>query len=147
MRTITLRSETDFEGWRNAARTLLQQQIAPDQVHWRITGSDGSLFDEPDCAVARSAPASFRVPREFLQLAQRVVVHRSRERFALLYRLLWRLQAEPRLLSVAVDDDVARAVAMAKSVSRDVHKMKAFVRFRELPTDNGPAFIAWFEPE
>ncbi|MET0986504.1 MAG: UdgX family uracil-DNA binding protein [Steroidobacteraceae bacterium] len=147
MQTITLRSETDFEGWRNAARSLLQQQVAPDQVHWRVTGSDGSLFDEPDRAVERPTPATFRVPREFLQLAQRVIVHRSPERFALLYRLLWRLQGEPRLLSVAVDEDVARAVAMAKSVRRDVHKMKAFVRFREVPADRGSAFVAWFEPE
>jgi DNA polymerase len=150
MRTVTLRSETDFEGWREAARSLIREQIAPDRVHWRVAGSEGSLFEElpePDAASSRGTARSFRVPREFLELAQRIAMHRSRERFALLYRLLWRLQEEPRLLSIAVDDDVARAIAMAKAVQRDVHKMKAFVRFREVSTDDGPVFIAWFEPE
>ena len=147
MRTITLRSEADFDGWRNSARSLIRQKVSPDDVHWRIAGSEGSLFDEPDEQASNAPASAFRVPREFLQLAQRVAVHRSPARFALLYRLLWRLQSEPRLLTVAVDEDVARATAMAKSVSRDVHKMKAFVRFREVAADTGPVFIAWFEPE
>ena len=35
----------------------------------------------------------------------------------------------------------------AKSVRRDIHKMHAFVRFREVPGTDPQAFIAWFEPE
>jgi DNA polymerase len=35
---------------------------------------------------------------------------------------------------------------MEKSVRRDMHKMRAFVRFREVPTPDGPWFVAWFEP-
>lgn len=148
MRTVTLRGDTDFDGWRDAARELIAGDVPPDQVHWRVAGSDGSLFDETQAtANTASASAQFTVPRAFIQLARRVALHRSPERFALLYRLLWRLRREPHLLDVAVDEDVARATAMAKSVSRDVHKMKAFVRFREIQTDTRPAFVAWFEPE
>ncbi|WP_286166777.1 DUF4130 domain-containing protein [Ochrobactrum sp. POC9] len=37
---------------------------------------------------------------------------------------------------------------MAKSVGRDIHKMHAFVRFRELlETGLRRRFAAWFEPE
>jgi DNA polymerase len=36
---------------------------------------------------------------------------------------------------------------MAKAVGRDIHKMHAFVRFKEVETDEGHAFLAWFEPE
>jgi DNA polymerase len=36
---------------------------------------------------------------------------------------------------------------MAKAVRRDIHKMHAFVRFREVEDGEGPRFVAWFEPE
>ncbi len=49
---------------------------------------------------------------------------------------------------MASDPDVARAVAMAKSVRRDAHKMKAFVRFRRVEREDGTeAYVAWFEPD
>ena len=38
--------------------------------------------------------------------------------------------------------------ALQKAVYRDIHKMRAFVRFREIPTDaDRRRFAAWFEPE
>ena len=39
-----------------------------------------------------------------------------------------------------------RALELAKSVRRDSHKMKAFVRFRAVPGEDN-AFVAWFEPD
>lgn len=99
---------------------------------------------------ARGAPGGLpRVPRAFLDLCQRVALHRSPARWALLYRLFWRLQHEPALRHDAADADWLAARQMAREVQRDLHKMKAFVRFRELPgaaQDGGPLFIAWFEP-
>src|SRR5690606_13103660 len=35
----------------------------------------------------------------------------------------------------------------AKAVSREKHKMKAFVRFREVADGEGAVYVAWFEPE
>jgi DNA polymerase len=75
-----------------------------------------------------------------------VILHRDPQRFALLYRMLWRLREEPRLLDVSVDGDVVRAHSLQKAVDRDIHKMHAYVRFRELPTEDGPVYVAWFEP-
>jgi DNA polymerase len=61
--------------------------------------------------------------------------------------LLWRLKQEPKLLQVSFDPDVAKAQAMVKAVQRDLHKMKAFVRFREIIIEEGESqFVAWFEP-
>ncbi|RYG06899.1 MAG: DUF4130 domain-containing protein, partial [Caulobacteraceae bacterium] len=42
--------------------------------------------------------------------------------------------------------DVARARELAKTVSRSSHKMKAFVRFREMTDERGEVMVAWFEP-
>ena len=36
---------------------------------------------------------------------------------------------------------------MAKTVRRDIHKMRAFVRFRRVEQDGDEHYIAWFEPE
>jgi DNA polymerase len=82
-------------------------------------------------------------------MGERAACVRDPERWALLYRVLWRLtHGEPRLLDVVVDRDVARLVAMDKTVRRDVHKLHAFVRFRAVPiTSADVCYVAWFEPE
>ena len=89
-----------------------------------------------------------RVPRAFLELVERAACHRDPDRFALLYRLLWRLaRGERGLLGQAADPDVHRVSALARTVSRECHKMHAFVRFRRTPDAALEHYAAWFEPE
>jgi probable DNA metabolism protein len=97
----------------------------------------------PGADIPPRPAAAPRVPRRFLDLASRALLHRDPERFALGYALLWRLHREPALLSVATDPLVARLEALARAVRRDAHKMHAFLRFREAPDGRR---IAWFEP-
>lgn len=143
MRVVRLTSEIDFAGWREAARSLRGQGVAPDAVIWTVDG-EGDLFADPEPLTPPGAGA-FTVSREFLELAEAVILHRSAERFALLYRMLWRMAAEPNLLRIATDPDVARANDFARQVSKAAHKMKAFVRFRTVGEDP-EAYAAWFEP-
>ncbi|HEV7354293.1 MAG TPA: UdgX family uracil-DNA binding protein [Brevundimonas sp.] len=153
MRRVSLAHATDFDGWRAAARRLRLEDVEPARVRFETGGtSQAGLFDEP--AAPPSPPpadaAAFVAPRALVELGQLVALHRSEDRFDLLYRLLWRLQAEPRLLQVASDPDVADAMERAKNVRRAAHKMKAFVRFREVDaaarTNGEAAWVAWFEP-
>ena len=76
-----------------------------------------------------------------------MALHDDPQRFALLYRLLWRLVHEPGLRHDPLDADLIQARHMHKAVRRDMHKTKAFVRFRTLD-DGGtqPLHVAWFEP-
>ncbi len=156
MRHVTLADETDFDGWRKAARRLILDDVAPEDIDWSVAGAE-SLFadaaDEPPQA-AGDAPR-FNVPRDFLDRCAGAILHRDPDRFAFLYRLLWRIRHEPGLIEVAVDADVVRLEEMVKAVRRDLHKMKAYVRFREVaaplsdgePVDGAaPWFVAWFEP-
>ncbi len=134
--------------WRDAAREALLRGVAPSQLDW-LEGSETSLLDAP--AVQRApmlADASApNVPRDFLELAATCLCHHDPQRLALLYRLLWRIvHGERSVLSNPADADVLRATALAQAVRRDTHKMKAFVRFREVP-GQPDAFIAWFEPQ
>jgi DNA polymerase len=51
------------------------------------------------------------------------------------------------LLRLSTDDEVHRLEQMEKSVRRDAHKMKAFVRFREVMQNGVPHYIAWHNPD
>lgn len=141
-----LASETDFDGWRRAARRFREAGAPPAETRFVIGGAgQGGLFDDPAPAPAGEA-RPFAVPRAFVETAKSVILHRSEDRFDLLYRLLWRLREEPELMRVVSDRDVADALERAKNVSRASHKMKAFVRFRQIEDEQGRAWAAWFEP-
>ncbi len=149
MVSVVLPGPADFPAWREAARGLLRAGAPPESVDWRVAGDTPGLFAEaPAPSGATSAPGTAQVPRAFVDLSETVIRHRDPARFALLYRVLWRLaHGERGLMQVATDPDIARLEAMAKSVRRDAHKMHAFVRFRQVETETGPRHIAWFEPE
>jgi DNA polymerase len=88
------------------------------------------------------------VPRGFLDLAQDVVQHGSDERFALLYRLLWRLTHGARdLLDVPTDPLVRRLTAMARAVRAEIAAMEASLRFHTIACEAGEWDLAWHEPE
>ena len=150
-RHVTLESEIDLDGFRRACRSLWAEQVAPDRVGWHTAGEvEAGLFDAEDTAPPSSigdAPP-VHVPAAFMPLCERVILHRNVDRFGLLYRLLWRLQTEPTLRHDPLDADWVRAERMAQEVGREMHKMKAFVRFRTV--DQGPGrpslHVAWFEP-
>lgn len=137
---VSLASEIDFEGWRAAARRLRAAEVPPDAVTWTV-GQDLFATEPPG-----GGEAAFGVPRGFLDLAADVIRHRDPARFALLYRLLWRFRDQPNLPHILTDPDVARARNMAKAVGLASHKMKAFVRFREVADLDGVTYVAWFEP-
>ncbi|UFN50512.1 UdgX family uracil-DNA binding protein [Roseomonas sp. OT10] len=149
MHSVALDGPADFAGWRAATRRLVMAGIAPEEVAWRVPGDPAPLFGGPPPPEPPAGSALPRVPRAFLELAELVVRHRDPQRFALLHRLLARLQDERALLEVASDPDVSRAEAMARAVRRDAHKMHAFVRFREVPGEAGEPvrYVAWFEPQ
>jgi uracil-DNA glycosylase len=170
MRVITLAHQTDFAGWRAAARKLIVDDIAPEDASWIIGTQDSLFLPTDENEIASDAPSTFTAPRTFLQRAAAATLHRDGDRFAFLYRVLWRLRREPGLIEIAVDSDIVRLDAMVKAIRRDLHKMKADVRFREIavPTATGgrarpsqveralrdgdhfgvlePWFVAWFEP-
>lgn len=146
MHIVTLDGETDFGGWRRAARALALNDVKPSDVTWNVAGDAPGLF-APTAPPSAPPEATFNVSAKFVELAQTASLHRNPERFALLYRLLWRLRHQPDLLDIATDPDVAEIAAMAKAVRRDEHKMHAFVRFREVGREQNAHFVAWFEPE
>lgn len=132
-----------FDAWRAAARVAISHRIPPEKIDW--TGA-GGLFAASPLPQARG-PHQARVPQGFVGLAGSVIWHSAPERLALLYQALWRIDRDEGDPLSHLDPLGRRLNLMAKAVGRDIHKMHAFLRFRELPSDGRRRFAAWFEPE
>jgi DNA polymerase len=148
MRVVTLPAPDDFDAWRDAARGLAAEQVPPDDVVWQVGDQATDLFaGTGEAPPAPAASPGFSVPRAFIDLARKVAMANDPERFALLYTLLSRLRGEPKLIEDRADPLMRRLEVIAKNVGRDIHKMRAFLRFREVEDDEGSRYVAWFEPE
>ncbi len=131
-----------FEEWRDRARPWLLAGVTPGSACRAI--DDGS----PPPPAPGTVP-DLKLPAALMRLLDSISCFRADGRHELMYRLAWRtLYEQPRLLEDAADADVRRALLMDASIRRDVHKMHAFVRFREVLHEHGePRYFAWFEPE
>ena len=131
------------KAWREAARRLASHGIAPQEVDWQ----GGTLFGGRPLPAA-DGPRALRVPKSFIRLSGSVICHSDTEAPALLYQALWRHESDGRALGNPADPLTRRLDQLAKAVGRDIHKMHAFVRFRELPSGRTRrCFAAWFEPD
>ena len=64
MRVEALDHETDFDGWRAAARRLLTEGVRPEDVRWQVGDTGGDLFDGIGRAVPVAKPRTITVPIE-----------------------------------------------------------------------------------
>ncbi|TCD05097.1 DUF4130 domain-containing protein [Erythrobacteraceae bacterium CFH 75059] len=151
---VQLPEPDDFDFWRERARIMVQCDVPPDRIAWIEPGGSGDLFAHGDrrLPVPADPARPVRASRRFLALAKNAALHSDPDRWALLYRLLWRHQNNGRIMEDKADCDVARLEALDKAVRRDSHKMHAFVRFRMVEVDDAAGtpqehYVAWFEPE
>jgi uracil-DNA glycosylase family protein len=109
--TRPIRIEPRFESWQAVARALLREAVPPEAVEW-LEGEP----DEPPAAPVADA-STHRVPRRFVDMARQVAGHSSPGRWALLYRVLWRIVHEDHdLLRREADADVSGLLEMEKAV-------------------------------
>jgi uracil-DNA glycosylase len=132
--------------WREAARLLASHGIAPDEVEWS-SDQEAGLF-APTTLPDEAGALSPRISKEHLSLFSTVLCHCDPAAPALAYAALARHQGDRTALANPADPLTRRLEHLAKAVRRDIHKMHAFVRFREVP-GTGPrrSFGAWFEPD
>ncbi len=129
--------QPDFNDWRSHARTALQKGYTPEDLDLEdaTVSSNFTLnLSQADTPTGQLIPTP-HVPKSFLDLAQVAAVHRSPDRWNLLYRILYRLQSNRDLLKIEIDTDVAHLLTLEQQVRRDLHKMHAFVRFRKVVPD------------
>lgn len=146
-----------FAEWRAAARDLLMHGVAPERVTWNEANAVAAdLFSGAPAAVpsADNVPAgpppvkqAPHIPRAFIDMLQSAACCRVPDRWAFLYRVIWRWQQGEHDVQSPADVDGVKLHAMVKAVRREEHDMHAYIRFRERPEELGPPrFAAWFEP-
>lgn len=146
---VSLPEAAPFSLWRLHARSLLAAGIAPEHIVWRSSSGQDDLFSEPDPSPETETSEPQKISRNCLLFLETLLCHANPEKFSLAYRILWRSRRERSLLKTGTDPDIVMANRMAHQIGREVHKMKAFVRFREKTPQgsNTRHFAAWFEPE
>jgi uracil-DNA glycosylase len=138
MRRIVLDSETDWQGWRTAARALVLAGVAPDDLRWSVrTDPDDPAHDLPEGA------GSFNVPRALVAIAALAFQARDPQRFSLLYRLIWRANAGEKLLEHKDDPELRRAQRLGYAVRAEAHRMRTLLRF--MPVEDG-RYVGWYAP-
>src|ERR1700712_2164841 len=97
--------QPDFLAWRDAAREALRQGYRPEEIDLQDATVPTTLAlslgsEEGATGVPVTAP---HTSKAFLDAAKLAACHREPKRWNLLYRLLYRLQAERDLMRVEID--------------------------------------------
>lgn len=158
---------SDFASWRNEARKFLSRDVKPDHIIWPGDDTELSFFgamasDEPRDVTKTAAPRNFgatttgagnvrpqefKIDREFIELARFASCARDPKRWSLLYRILYRLKHENKsLVKIVSDPDIVQALHLQKMVRTDIHKMHAFVRFKQTVLNGQDIYAAWHAP-
>lgn len=142
MRVVEIDS---YNGWRSHARRAIETSVHPDAIRFAWRTTQRMLFQEASGVEqpARS-DGTVRCSRKFVEASKVAVFHSDDDSCNVLYRLLWRLNlGEPRVMDDPLDGEVQRVARMAKAVTRDAHKAKAFVRFRPVGQSSDQRWVAW----
>ncbi|TKC78965.1 DUF4130 domain-containing protein [Trinickia terrae] len=165
----SIRIEPSFAAWRRFARTLLLEAAAPHEVEWIEAGGSAALLtangmpafaessaeaetetEAPNTATATAAPAAsvaLTIPRSLLTRLEAAACYRAPDRWAFLYRILWRWAQGQRSVISEQDADGARLAMRIREVDKELQQMQALLRFRRrAPPLGPPEFVGWFEP-
>ena len=138
---------SDFASWRAQARRLVEAAVRPEDVQWD-DGVQASLFGMGHVVVPeKPTPATSsqvaKVPAAFLEKAAVASFHGDPQKYAVLYRPLWKLtRVDGKVLEDPLDPDTERLRRMLRDVAEEEHDMHAFVRFRQ----RGDRWVAWYRP-
>jgi DNA polymerase len=147
---IRLDSVVDWPGFSRAVRALRAEGVAADQVRWRTGEPGDGGADLFETAVERRASdlpgnATMALPRSFVDDAREVFLHADPRRLPLIHRLALRIADDARAWLDPLHEDRLQFERFHREVRREIHKMHAFVRFRQIHDPEPARFDDAFE--
>ena len=147
--------KANYDAFLTLSASLLLARTPPDAIEWNDSESGaGSLFDPtltPDelASFPRIDEHTSRIAERLGRRGKLVANHADPTRWDLLYRIAYRLShgRERNLLNDILDPDTRKLETLSHHVSRDMHKMKAFVRFQRVRDAADEQFVAWHRPD
>lgn len=85
--------------------------------------------------------------KDFKSLVENVLCHSDESKFDLLYDFFVDYVKNPNVIKNPIHKDLSVLKVFSKQVSRDIHKMRAFVRFNECTKDGKIYYIAFHKPD
>ncbi|AJE45546.1 UdgX family uracil-DNA binding protein [Celeribacter indicus] len=150
MHEVILPETGTVAAWRREARRLAAAGVPGAELRWSVGRAEPDLFGKArPAAVPAADPVALTLPRAALPVLETALHHRDPERFARAYEIVLRLARGELRWGDRTDPALCRLLAQEKAVRREIHKMHAFVRFREIGVPGAPrrSFAAWFEPD
>ena len=138
MPICSLAHDTDWAGWRRAARAFVLAEVEPAELTWTV-GGNGDPVPEIE--------GGFTLSRTLVALAVQAFQAREAERFGLLYSIVWRAHHGGIDLTDAEDLDLRLARRWALAVRADAHRMRTLVRFVPTSANGEQHFLGWYEPD
>lgn len=134
----------DWSAFAQALSRVLTHDIAPDKVQWSI-GAPTDTGAMPGCQPSPTVLAP--LPLAFIETAKIVLLHTDPSRHWLLHRMAQRLHANAATWLDTLHPEHVALMHWHRQVRRDIHKMKAFVRFTRVGDQATERYVAWFEPQ
>lgn len=146
MLSVTLPVVGTVAAWKAEVRLLAARGVLPKDVQWSVGTPREDLFSK---APLTGPTIPLHLTRAAAEDIETAMLHRDPERFALGHAAVIAVSRQQSRWGDRSDPVISRLMAMGKTVRRAIHKMHAFVRFRELPSaqPGRRRFGAWFEPE
>jgi uracil-DNA glycosylase len=140
--TARLSHPADREGFYRHLDEFLSRGVRWDEVNWECGTDAGSA----PATSSRKLRAS--LPSGFVDVCDTVLLHQDSDRFLRLHRMAQRIHTDVRHWGDVLHPEHRHLLACARQVRRDMHKMKAFVRFSRVGQGCGAEeqYVAWFEP-
>ena len=110
MQTIVIDGE--YASWRTAALSALAQKLPPEDIEWREASdpSASSLFDEDNAPGSAADTPALSISKTFAALLKDAALFRDPERWAFLYKLIWRWAQGDRAVESAADEDASSLI-------------------------------------
>lgn len=138
--------EPSFAAWRLAARELLRQGIEPGALEW-VEGGE-SPADSLHRHAAPPSPITSAISRELLKSLKAAACFHAPDRWALLYRVLWRWTHGERAAVSPDDPDGTLLALRVQAVEQETSALLALTLFRRRAPSMGlPEFVGWSEPK
>ncbi|MBO6512786.1 MAG: UdgX family uracil-DNA binding protein [Phycisphaerales bacterium] len=139
-----------YDTFLKIAAYLIEQSTPPGGVDWQdsVTGLPSLFPSTLSQSVLDERLDDSQLRSVLGRSGELASCHSDYHRWTLLYKIAWRTQnGERALMGDILDPDVRELDRLAHTVRRDIHKMKAFVRFKRLQDDNQERYIAWHRPD
>ena len=116
---IVLAHQVDLATWRAAARHYVQKQVLPESISWRVAGKGEAPWklEAPDSA---DNDAPLNLPRKLVTAVLEALQAHPPERFALLYRVVYRFaHGLLDMEDLREDPDIQRLRELVQNVKQE----------------------------